>query len=346
MKLLITGGAGFVGANLAVYFAAQGQQVTALDNLVRRGSELNLPRLRAAGVTFLHGDIRCTEDWPQERFDIVLDTAAQPSAIGGYTNPAYDLSNNITAAWQVLEYCRRSDTALIFWASNKVYPGSVINAMPYKSLSTRYYPTQAVKTTTPLDGGDRSIYGATKLSVDLMIQEYVDAFKVRAIVNRFSCLAGPWQYGKTEQGWVAWWVIAHQLQVPLRYIGYEGKQMRDVLFVQDLCLLIERQATQLVSGGYTGSTVFNVGGGRRNLLSLRDCTTLCQRLTGHTVEITEEEEPRRADFRTYCSDIEPVCHEFAWEPMVSIEEGVGEIYTWVREQEDLLRTLYAQEAGR
>lgn len=127
MNVLITGGAGFVGANLATHLVQQNHQVTTLDNLVRRGSEFNLPRLKDAGVTFQHGDVRCPEDWPRGNFDVVLDTAAQPSAIDGYDRPMYDLTNNLQATFHVLEYCRKTDTGLIFWSSNKVYPQKMVH---------------------------------------------------------------------------------------------------------------------------------------------------------------------------------------------------------------------------
>lgn len=339
MKILITGGAGFVGANLAVYLADRGTTITSLDNLVRRGAEYNVPRLRAAGVRFLHGDIRCAEDWPQEDFDVVLGTAAQPSAIGGYANPAFDLTNNLGAVFHTLEWCRQHHAALIFWSTNKVYPQKAVHDQYFRETEDEFIPDQAIDENCPLDGGDRSLYGATKVAADLLIQEYGNAFQILAIVNRFSCLAGPWQWGRTDQGWVAWWIIAHRLGLPLQYIGWGGKQVRDVLFIDDLCRLIDLQVHYLVNRHSIGVKVFNVGGGWKNRLSLIQATKLCQTMTGQQVPISTIEPSRRADFKAYVSNIDKVRQQFAWTPELGIETGMAQIDHWTRANLDTIRKV-------
>lgn len=336
MQILITGGAGFVGGNLAVYLAARGHSVCVMDNLVRRGAELNLLRLRDAGVQFHHGDIRCPEDYPSFEADVVLDCAAQPSAIDGYENPTFDFTNNTVSVLHTLEYCRNAGAGLIFWSTNKVYPAHAVHDRTIMETRTRYASSRPIDETTPLDGGDRSLYGASKVMADLMIQEWADAFQIPAIVNRFSCLAGPWQWGKSEQGWVAWWLIAHRLGLPLSYIGFKGKQVRDVLFIDDLCRLIEKQIASLVPG----PQVFNVGGGPINAISLLECTDIVQDLTGCTVPMTTEEEARRADFCVYISDIHRVQKAFDWEPLTLVEGGLEAIDRWVVDNLDTLATLY------
>ena len=339
MKILITGGAGFVGSNLAVYLSESGFDVSVIDNLVRRGSELNIPRLRDAGVSFRHGDVRNAEDLFDAKADVVLDTAAQPSAIDGYKNPTFDFSNNVVCVANVLEMCRRIGAGLIFWSTNKVYPLSSVHAQEIQEYATRYVSSFPIDEKTPLDGGDRSIYGMTKVMSDLMVQEHADAFSIPAVINRFSCLCGPWQWGKPEQGWVAWWLIAHQLGLPLTYIGYKGKQVRDVLYMSDLCRLIELQIQKLGKGG---AEVYNVGGGKYSSLSLVECTALCQQITGECVPITFESEPRRADFSVYISDTRKVEKTYNWYPTVLAEDALELIDRWVVNNLDTLRTLYGQ----
>ncbi len=338
MKVLITGGAGFAGANLGVYLAARGHSVTALDNLARRGSEHNLARLRAAGVEFRHGDVRCPEDWQGLKADFVVNAAAQPSAIDGYANPTLDVSVNTVGVLQALEFCRREGAGILQFSTNKVFPVHAVNDRPIIKLADRYECQFPVDEKTSLDGGDRSIYGVSKIMADLMIQEWADAFQMPAIINRCSCLAGPWQWGKVEQGWVAWWVIAHRLGLPLKYIGFEGRQVRDVLFINDLCRLIEMEITT----AKPGAQVFNVGGGVDSTMSLRECTQLVREQTGCKVPIAVEEQPRRADFHWYVSDTRKVEEAYRWAPEISLERGLAEIDAWVVEHLELLAGMYGR----
>ena len=140
MKLLITGGAGFVGANLAVYFAKKGHEVISMDNLVRRGSEHSLNRLKKHGVKFIHGDIRNPEDFNfiPYNLDFILNTAAEPSATEGYKNPEFDIKNNTFGMLNVLEFARKNKIGVIQWSTNKVYCGDKINNIKKIEKPTRY----------------------------------------------------------------------------------------------------------------------------------------------------------------------------------------------------------------
>ena len=342
-RIVIAGGAGFVGATLAVYLAAQGYEVVAADNLRRRGSEFNLPRLAAAGVRFEHADARCSEDWRFLReFDpaVILDCAAQPSAIDGYANPSADFTNNTMPLIHLLEHCRTSGCGLVLWSTNKVFSKAAVDAWagPFTRRESRIEGANPIDEACHLDGGDRSLYGASKVMADLMVQEWSDAFGFPAVVNRFSCLAGPWQWGKAEQGWVAWWVIAHRLGMPLQYIGYEGRQVRDVLSIDDLCTLVNVQIMNMKSG----SEVFNVGGGSEFTMSLRECTVICQGITGQRVPVETVEQPRRADFVWYVSDIDKVSTRYSWQPTEASNPGklIERIDAWVCDHLDKLRMLY------
>ena len=340
MRILITGGAGFVGGNLGVHLSQCGHTVIALDNLVRRGSEYNLSRLWNHGIEFRHGDVRCPEDWRDIKADVVLECSAQPSAIDGYQNPVFDFTNNTVPLIHLLDWCRQRQAGIILWSTNKVYPVHAVHNQRIIETPERYVSEKAIDENTPLDGGDRSLYGASKVMADLMVQEWSDAFKIPAIVNRFSCLAGPWQWGKCEQGWVAWWMIAHRLGLPLKYIGFQGKQVRDVLFVDDLCRLIEMQIEKMPIG-----KVYNVGGGKYNSISLRECTHFCQQITGRKVPISIMEEPRRADFAVYISDTAKVEKDYGWFPTVFNEEGLEQIDEWAVGHLPLLSNLFEISAS-
>ena len=343
MRIAVLGGAGFAGGHLSTHFAGHGHEVLAVDSLVRPGSEMNLPRLVAAGVQLHRGDIRCAEDWVEIREfapEAIIDAAAQPSAIAGYANPRRDFASNTFAVLHALEYCRETGAALVLFSTNKVYPVGAVGGIndEIQRRGNRWHTDAQIDETCSLDGGDRSLYGASKVMADLMVQEWAEAFGFPGICNRCSCLAGSWQWGKAEQGWVAWWVIAHHLGLPLEYIGWDGRQVRDVLAAEDLCRLIEAQLADL----RPGAEVFNVGGGGRHTLSLRECTDLCQRITGQQTTIAEAKTPRRADFVHYVSDLSKVKARYGWAPSSASdpEHLIDGIYQWVRDHGGLLRFLF------
>lgn len=350
MHVLITGGAGFVGANLAFYLKYYGFDVTVLDNLARRGSENNLLDFKYRGIKFVHGDIRCPEDLANIKgIDVICECSAQPSAIDGYDNPMYDITNNTTGLINVLEYARKNDCQVIFWSTNKVYSGDNVNEKLMKEGATRYEwiehqppcrgwdASYGYSSKFTIDGGQHSIYGMSKVMSDLACQEYYDAFGVKTVVNRFSCLAGQRQWGKSAQGWVAWWAIAAEFDLPVKYIGWKGKQVRDVLFIDDICDLVYAQITNIDK---VAGNVYNIGGGMHNTLSLIEATALMERLFDKKMTVSEVSEPRKADHCIYISDIRKIKEDLGWEPKIGIEEGYTKIIEWIKNNRELLRKLY------
>jgi CDP-paratose 2-epimerase len=353
MKILITGGAGFAGSQLAFYLNDRGHAVLVLDNLVRRGSEINLPLFRRQGITFYHGDVRNREDFAQlpPGIELICDASAQPSAVTGYANPYFDFNNNVFGLLNVLEYARLNGCGLIFWSTNRVYSAKRVNAFPLREEAMRYVWDTAQMAALPagfdpaygfseqfnVDGGQHSIYGLSKTMADLACQEYAHAYGVPTVVNRFGCLAGPGQFGKSEQGWVAWWVLAFHFGLPLRYIGWQGKQVRDVLFIDDMCRLVELQIGRLEE---LSGEVFNIGGGKANAVSLRESTALLQELYGREIAVSVDAQARKADFGVYFCDIRKAERLLGWRPQTSVAEGFAQIRDWVSRNEDALRGLY------
>lgn len=339
MKILITGGAGFVGANLAFHLATE-HKVTVMDNLVRRGSELNISKLKERGIEFIHGDIRNTEDFNHlpNKYDTILETAAQPAACTGYGNPTFDITNNYFGLLNVLEYARKTKAGLIFWSTNKVYDGENLNQLELKEGSTRWKTRDhnfGIAEGCVIDGGNHSIYGLSKVCADLTCQEWAKAFDMDIIINRFSCLAGPGQFGKSEQGWVSWFVIASMFNLPVTLYGFKGKQVRDVLFIPDIFRLIDIQ----LSKSYKGE-VFNIGGGTEVNTSLLECITLIEELTDTKINWTYDDTQRKADQCWYISDISKAKKMLKWEPKVSMKEGIIDIIDWVQKNAKELKGLY------
>jgi len=184
----------------------------------------------------------------------------------------------------------------------------------------------------PLPGA-RTLYGATKLAGELLIEEYADAFGLRAAVNRCGVIAGPWQMGKVDQGVFSWWLLSHHFGRPLSYIGYggSGKQVRDLLHIDDLVDLVDEQLGD--PEGWSGS-VANVGGGRECSLSLLETTALCRELTGNEVEIGADPETRPGDVPIYLSDCSRLFGRSSWRPRRSARDVLADLLEWTVTHED------------
>jgi CDP-paratose 2-epimerase len=343
-SLAITGGAGFVGSNLACSFRRRypDLSVTAMDSLKRWGSELSLTRLREASVEFVHGDIRCPDDLAElPDFDLLIDCSAEPSVHAGTKgSPSYVLDTNLTGTVHCLELARQRKAAFLFLSTSRIYPIASINALPFVEEETRFRwtaPDEAIAGFSdrglaedyPLHGA-RSFYGASKLACELLIQEYVESYGMPALINRCGVLAGPWQMGKVDQGVVTLWVARHVFGLPLEYIGFggQGKQVRDLLHIDDLfdLIVLEISAPKAWDG-----RVYNVGGGCEVSVSLRELTELCRRETGREVPIGSVPETAAADLRIYLSDTRKVEADFPWKPKRSPAQIVHDIRSWIDE---------------
>ncbi len=354
-RVLVTGGAGFVGASLAIALAERhaAWAVVALDNLKRRGSELNLGRLRAARVRFVHGDVRQRADLESlPRCDAIVECSAEPSALAGRDGAtAFTVQSNLVGAWHCLELARRDAAQLVFLSTSRVYPVAALGRLALEETSSRF----ELAAEQPLDGasvdgiaesfpleGARTLYGATKLAAELLIAEYRDAFGLRATVDRCGVIAGPWQMGKVDQGVFTHWMLAHLLGGSLAYLGFDGrgKQVRDLLHVDDLVDLIERQL--LEPERWDGVTA-NVGGGREVALSLAETPALCREISGRELAVAAAGEDRPGDVPLYISDCSHLFALTDWRPRRSAREVLEDIAAWVREHATAVQT--ALQAG-
>ena len=340
-RLLITGGAGFVGSNLAVSLAARHPEweLLVLDNLYRRGSELNVPRLAEAGVEFVRGDVREPDDLRAlPAIDALIECSAEPSVMSGVDgDTGYLVHTNLTGAYNCLELARRDGAFLVFLSTSRVYPVAPQLQINLEEAGTRFEiaPEQELPGISPAGlseqfplEGPRTLYGATKLAAELLIEEYRGGLGVPAVIDRCGVIAGPWQMGKVDQGVFTHWMLAHQFENPLTYIGFggEGKQVRDLLHVEDLVDLVERQL--LAPAEWDGRTV-NVGGGRECSLSLAETTALCRELTGNEVPIEPVLETRRGDVPIYLSDCARLFGLDQWRPRRSARDVLSDIHAWV-----------------
>jgi CDP-paratose 2-epimerase len=349
-SILITGGAGFVGSSLALRFqaAAPGAVVTCLDNFYRQGSELNAARLTAAGVRVVRGDVRDARAFEAlPACDLVVDAAAEPSVLAGRSGDVeYLVDSNLVGTLHALNAARKWSAAFLFLSTSRVYPVESLRAIRLVERETRFeLAAEQVLPGLSADGiaeefplaGPRTLYGATKYAGEVMVQEFAAQLGVRALVDRCGVLAGPWQMGKVDQGVVALWVARHAFGLPLRYIGYGGKQVRDALHVEDLADLVLRQLAQ--PERWNGD-VYCVGGGREVSFSLRELTELARAATGATVPVGQDDHVRPGDVPLYLTDARRVREAFGWQPRRSMAQIVEDTARWVRENREAVKSVF------
>jgi CDP-paratose 2-epimerase len=299
---------------------------------------------------FVHGDVRLREDLAEAGpADWLIECSAEPSVHAGYGgNPDYVVGSNLSGATNCLEHLRRRGGALMFISSSRVYPIAGLRALPLETAGDRVrvkpgvagegWSAAGISEAFPLAGA-RSLYGATKLAAELIIEEYAALYALRAVVNRCGVICGPWQMGKVDQGFVGLWLARHVFGGRLAYIGYDGAgtQVRDLLHVADLCRLIDMQIT----GGerYIGRT-YNVGGGPEISVSLRELTAHCRALTGNAIEIGKVPETSAADVPYYVTDAARIRAEAGWRPEHSLAATLADIHKWLVDNRTALAPIF------
>lgn len=353
--VLVTGGAGFVGSHLALSIKRDqpGDRVIAFDNLKRRGSELSIPRLKAGGVEFCHGDIRNPTDLADlGPFQLLLECSAEPSVHAGYGgSPAYVIDTNLVGTVHCLEAARQHAADVVFLSTSRVYPIDGLRSLPLREDRTRLvvpehamgegWSPAGISTAFPLAGA-RSMYGATKLASELILAEYGALYGMRCVINRCGVLAGPWQMGKVDQGFLVLWAARHVFGGKLAYMGFAGRglQVRDVLHVGDLYDLLRIQLADL--DRHAGK-VYNVGGGAERTVSLCELTELCAARAPRGVSLLIGSDPttRAADIPYYVTDNADVTAATGWQPRRSLEDLLDEVFAWLSEHRERLQPILA-----
>lgn len=353
--ILITGGCGFVGSNLALFIKQKYQNYTviALDNLKRRGSELNICRLRNNGIKFIHGDIRNKEDFSEVGpVNLLIEASAEPSVLAGINSSLdYLINTNLIGTINCLDFAYQYKSDFIFISTSRVYPIRQLEKIRFKESFSRFeilseqnirgVSNNGIAEDFPLEGS-RSFYGASKLASELIIQEYNELLGMSTVINRCSVITGPYQMGKSDQGVIVLWVAKHFWKKELRYFGYggEGKQVRDILHIYDLFRLIDEQLHNIKK--YNGQ-IFNVGGGNECSISLQELTGICEEITCNKINILKVLEPRVADIRIYITDNSKITKLCGWKPTKKPNEIISEIYRWISENQNELHIILNSE---
>ncbi len=338
MKVLITGGAGFIGCNAASRYLRRGDKVVVVDDLSRLGAYENLEWLKSQGLlTFLKVDVRdehrVTQAFQEHRdAGLVLHLAAQVAVTTSITNPRDDFEVNAWGTFNVLEGIRRAGISapLIYASTNKVYGelngiGTVDGTSRYSHADLPY----GVAETQDLDF--HSPYACSKGAADEYVREYHRIYGVRSVVFRQSCVYGYRQFGTEDQGWIAWFMIAARQGRPITVYG-DGKQVRDVLFIDDLLDAFDAAANVPIAAG----RAYNIGGGPDNVVSVLDILAYLERREGRPVPY-QLEGWRFGDPKVYISDIRRARRELGWTPKIGWQRGLDLLYEWVSSNQELFR---------
>ncbi len=338
MKIVIIGGAGFIGINSAYYFLKAGHEVIIIDNLSRVGSDYNLQQIQALyPVRFIHADIRhflVMQEQLKElgAIDGLILLAGQVAVTTSVTNPREDFEINALGTFNVLEALRQNKQfpLLIYSSTNKVY--GKMEAVDIVERNGRYeYDTlqEGVSEAVPMDF--YSPYGCSKGSGDQYVRDYYRMYGIPTVVMRQSCIYGNRQFGIEDQGWVAWFTIATLLDKQITIYG-DGKQIRDVLFIEDLVRLYE---LAILKKDQCAGKIYNVGGGPDQTLSLNELITRLAVRFDKKIPL-HWADWRPGDQKVYVSNIHKVQTDLGWTPKIKIDVGIDRMASWIEENRTIL----------
>ncbi len=336
MKILITGGAGFIGINTAEYFLKQGSKVFLYDNLSRKGSRTNLAWIKKQypKIQYVDGDIGDFTKLKKEveGKDVVFHFAGQVAVTTSVENPREDFEANAMGALNILEAIRlsKSRPIIIYSSTNKVY--GELKDIEIIEKKTRYEFKNlpfGISETHCLDF--HSPYGCSKGASDQYIRDYARIYGLKTLVFRQSCIYGPHQFGVEDQGWLAWFVIAAFFKKPIKIYG-NGKQVRDVLYIDDLLRVFDLGIKNI---NKVKGQIYNIGGGSRNTMSVwLEFKDVLKGILGEEPVVTFESW-RPGDQPIFVSDVRKAKRDLGWEPKVSIKEGTKKLFDWISQNKEL-----------
>ena len=325
-KILITGGAGFLGTNLSKRLLKNNNEVILVDDLSRRGVELNLDFLKKRYPNVKHYQVEINDIAPiivREMPDVIYHFAAQVAVTTSMISPLDDFRINAEGTFNVARTAGEYNIPVIYTSTNKVY-GDNVNNVPIKEMKTRYdfsgkLARKGIDEDFPIDAHHHTPYGCSKLAGELYVREF------GGVVNRCSCMYGEHQYGIIDQGWVSYFITQKLLGETITLFG-DGKQIRDVLFVDDMVNLLVLQGDRLLNRRKPSirGEEFSIGGGHANTISLLE---LCEILDLPKVF----GEWRPSDQKVYYADISKAKRVLGWEPKVTAEEGIKKLTNWTKD---------------
>lgn len=341
MKVLVTGGCGFAGTHTCEYYKKQGAKVVAYDNLTKfelkrsgysskRARFYNVELLKKAGIEIVKEDIRDRKilESYAKKADYIIHTAAQPAMTISWEEPELDFTTNVVGTFNILEIARKYKIPTVSCATIHIY-GNKIND-EVKEGKTSY-----IRKPSEIDENHRLVEGlltplhASKRTLDLYIQTYIDTYKLPLASFRLTGLYGPKQFGGEDHGWVANFAIRAVMDYPLTIFG-TGKQVRDILYVDDLVKAFEAFYKKQKAG------VYNIGGGKKTMISLIECIWLMEDILGKKVKI-DYKPSRMGDLIYFVCNTDKVRKYLNWQAKTLPKEGVARLINWIKDNKDLFK---------
>ena len=336
-KILITGGAGFIGSNTAFYFSKKGWKIYLIDNLSRKGSKNNLLNLRKnIKLTFYKADIsnfkKISKILKSIRPNLIIHCAGQVTVTKSVINPRNDFNTNALGSFNILESIRlfSNKTKFINISTNKVY-GDVLNKK-VSETNKRYRflgKLKSINENYPLDL--YSPYGCSKGIADQYARDYSRIYNLDTIVLRLSCIYGTMQYGIEDHGWIVWLTIKSYFGKKIKIFG-NGKQVRDALYIDDLVRLFFK----LSKSKKNTNKIYNIGGGSRNSTSLLELINILDKKMNKKNKF-KKFKWRPGDQKIYISDISKIKKEYNWYPKISFSDGLDKIIGWINKNEMIIK---------
>jgi CDP-paratose 2-epimerase len=334
-SILITGGCGFVGTNLAIYLQKKLKNfsIYSVDNLKKKYSKFNLDILKKKKIKNFKIDISSSKFLKlKKKFNFIIDCSADPAVENSKENTQSVFNNNLKTTLNILEKTRKDKSNIIFISGSRVYP--IIES--YRKFRSKFSSNFDENTNT---NGVKSIYGFTKYASELLIKEYSYIFDIKFIINRFGIITGPLQFGKVEQGLVSLWLWRHLNNLKLNYIGYGGKgsQIRDILYIDDFSLLIKKQ---ILGFEKNNNKLFCIGGGRKNSLTLRQLTEKCQEITSNYLKIGFYKKTSKYDIPIFISSNKQIKKNYNWSPKTNIDEILKFNLSWMKKNYKRIKRFF------
>ena len=341
MNILITGGCGFVGANLSLYLKSKKFNVYTLDNLSRKGSKFNYTVLKKKKIKNFRINIANYKKLKELRkFDLIIDCCAEAAVEVSRKKIDEVFNTNLIGTFNILKKAKRDKSKIIFLSSSRVNSIKNINKIigNNSNLKKKLHINKLIDDKFE-NSRPKSLFGFTKLASEMLIEEFNYAFGLKYIINRCGVISGPLQFGKQDQGFVSLWVIHHIMKKKLSYIGYggHGNQVRDVLHIDDLCELIHKQI-KIINKIY--NKLYTVGGSKISYTSLKNLTKICQNITGNKISIDKKKSTSIYDIPYFITDNRKVSKAYKWRPKKNINKIVYDITTWINNNKNLIQKYF------